>query len=413
MTDPGEEVIPDPTRISRAIVYKGEQAAGELLRDRDDVVFRYFADYLDGPGRPVATTLPKSRQEYRTHGGSVPAFFAGLLPEGRRLQALTSSLKTSSDDEYSMLLAVGRDCVGDIRVLSEEEDARITAPVPSIEHPGDVSFGEILESSLALGHRSRDAAIPGVQDKLSDSMISLPVGTGVGGAILKLNPSGYPLLVENEAYVLDMARAAGLRVPTFALIRDRDGRPGLSVDRFDRRRTAPGDGVRRIAQEDAVQLAGRWPSAKYRMSTREVFAAVLAVATAKPVAAEDLLRQFAFSYVVANGDLHAKNVSVYFEPDGIWSVTPAYDLVCTLPYGDDRMALEFDGRDLNLTGAHFLAFGERHGLNARVVNRMLDEVTAGVEPLIESLGTIGFDERRTAAMARELTRRIQQLRKLS
>jgi serine/threonine-protein kinase HipA len=103
MTDPGEGGIPDPTRISRAIVYKGEQAAGELLRDRDDVVFRYFADYLDGPGRPVATTLPKSRQEYRTQGGSVPAFFAGLLPEGRRLQALTSSLKTSSDDESSIL----------------------------------------------------------------------------------------------------------------------------------------------------------------------------------------------------------------------------------------------------------------------------------------------------------------------
>lgn len=417
MVDPEESESPhpelrNPTHVTRAVVYKGGIAAGELLRERNSVVFRYLVDYLDGAGRSVASTLPKSRNEYRTRGGAVPAFFAGLLPEGRRLEVLPRSLKTSPDDEYSMLLAVGHDCIGDIQVVADDADPDEKMPSPSLDRPQDVSFDEILESSLSQGFLSRDKSIPGVQNKLSDSMISLPVGKGIGGAILKLNPSGHPLVVENEAFVLDMGRAAGLGVPIATVVRDRNGRSGLVVERFDRERSKNGT-VRRIAQEDAVQLASRLPADKYRMNTKEVFEVVLNIATAKPVTAEKLLRQYAFSYVVGNGDLHAKNISVYFEPDGIWSLTPAYDLVSTLPYGDDRMAVDFDGRDRNLRGSTFVNFGSRYHLNERVVRRMIDEVTVGVTPLVESLDDIGFAEKKTEYMKREMHRRITQLRDIS
>ncbi|MCC6270554.1 MAG: HipA domain-containing protein [Microbacteriaceae bacterium] len=403
--------VPDPTRVNRAIVYKGDVAAAELLRDRDGVTFRYVDSYLHGQGRSVATTLPKTTGEVRTRGGSVPAFFAGLLPEGRRLEALPTSLKTSPDDEYSMLLAIGHDCVGDVRVLAEGVELLSHTTTTFMWSPEDVSFDEILETSLAQGASSREKSISGVQDKLSDSMISLPVAKDAGGAILKLNPSGHPLIVENEAYVLDMARAAGLRVPIATLVRDRNGRSGLVVERFDRQRSKDGM-VRRIAQEDAVQLANRLPADKYRMTTTEVFDVVLNVVTAKPVSAENLLRQFAFSYVVGNGDLHAKNVSVFFDPESIWSVAPAYGLVSTIPYGDDRMALDLDGRDRNLTGSTILKFGLRNKLNERVIRRMIDEITEGIEPLVDTLGTIGYSEKKTTHLQREITQRISQLRQM-
>ena len=402
----------NPTRVRRAIIYKGTTAAGELLRDRDEVIFRYLPEYLDTRGRPVATTLPKSRDAYRTRGATVPAFFAGLLPEGRRLQVLPTSLKTSPDDEYSMLVAIGRDCIGDVRVIAEDEDPESSYGSPSIVRPQDVSFNEILESELSLGFRSIDKSIPGVQNKLSDSMLSLPVRNEAGGAILKLNPASHPLIVENEAYVLDMARAAGLRVPLATLVRDRNGLSGLVIERFDRKRSKDGT-ITRIAQEDAVQLANLLPAQKYRMTTHEVFEAVLKIATAKPLAAEQLLRQFAFSYVVANGDLHAKNISVYFEPDGIWSVTPAYDLVCTLPYGDDRMALDFFGRDRNFSGANFRDIGIQQRLPEGVVRRVIAEVTERVEPLVDSLDAIGFSDKKTSHIQREMTHRIAQIRHIS
>jgi serine/threonine-protein kinase HipA len=49
----------------------------------------------------------------------VPPFFAGLLPEGARLVALITRLKTSAADEFSLLVAVGGDTIGDVRVLPE------------------------------------------------------------------------------------------------------------------------------------------------------------------------------------------------------------------------------------------------------------------------------------------------------
>ena len=52
-------------------------------------------------------------------GGGVPAYFSGLLPEGRRLGALRREIKTSADDELSLLLGVGGDVVGNVQVLPE------------------------------------------------------------------------------------------------------------------------------------------------------------------------------------------------------------------------------------------------------------------------------------------------------
>jgi HipA N-terminal domain len=51
-----------------------------------------------------------------TTGGAVPAFFVGLLPEGVRLGVVTTSTKTSADDHFTLLLAIGADTIGDVRV---------------------------------------------------------------------------------------------------------------------------------------------------------------------------------------------------------------------------------------------------------------------------------------------------------
>lgn len=400
----------DPTRIDSADVYKGDHHAGTLRRVGDDTVFAYEKDYLDSDLPAVCTTIPKTTAETRAHGGAVPAFFAGLLPEGRRLIALQRSLKTSADDEFSQLLAVGADCIGDVRVLSAGADpSEKIDDEPSIGLPGDVSFSELFDRAIGLGADNRSPSVPGVQDKLSDAMLSLPVRRRGAAMILKLSPSNYPKLVENEAYFLRMAAAAGLRVPHFSVVTDRDGATGLAVERFDRLVTK---GTQtRIAQEDAVQLAGRWPSAKYRMSTREVFDAVLAVTPAMPVARAQLLRLLVFSYLIANGDLHAKNVSVYDHPSGVWSLTPAYDLVSTLPYGDQRMALQLDGRDANITGSMIAAFAERLGAKEKLVRRIIQEVTDSAEPFVAGLDEIGLETRQTEHLARTIEERLSDLRR--
>jgi serine/threonine-protein kinase HipA len=388
--------------VREADVYQGEILAGFLDRMGDAVRFSYDPGFLSTDPRPVATTLPLRAEPYRATGGAVPPFFAGLLPEGRRLNSLHNDLKASRDDELSQLIAVGWDCVGDVRVLPTGADPS-TPPGAATEvlDPATVLFSEVFDDAIGRGAGNRDASVPGVQDKLSDSMISIPTRIAGAASILKLNPVAYPRLVENEAFFLDAARVCGLTVPPFQVIHDRE--------RFDRV-PVKGGTLRRIAQEDATQLAGRWPVAKYRMSTREVFDVVCAVTTTTALSAARLVRQFVFSYAIGNGDLHAKNVSVFNEPDGVWSVTPAYDLLSTLPYGDDRMALQFEGRDMRITGSMFRGFAELYELRPRVITRILDDVVSGVGLLLPSLGDIGLDARATARLEGAISDRLARLR---
>lgn len=397
----------DPRAVGRAEVFKGEARAGYLSRvsGSEDVLFDYDPAYLAAGGPPVATTLPLSARAQRSRGGAVPPFFAGLLPEGRRLEALIRNTKTSADDELSLLLTVGGDCIGDVRILLEG------APPASLQvalsDPAQVCFHELFERAIDPDGVLRSEALPGVQDKISASTLSLPVRFAGSDALLKLSPAALPRLVENEAHMLSLAAACGLAVPRSQVLTDRDGHTGLLVGRFDRIRTAAG--LVRIAQEDAVQLAGRWPAGKYRMSTREVFAATVAVTPAKIATALHLLRLFAFSYVIGNGDLHAKNVSAH-TPDGhLWQLTPAYDLVSTLPYGDQRMALALEGRDDNLTAATFTTLGEAFGVPARATHRMLAELSDRLSPLTDGVAVIGFDDRRTTHLINVMRKRIGDL----
>ncbi len=123
-----------------------------------------------------------------------------------------------------------------------------------------------------------------------------------------------------------------------------------------------------------------------------------------------LLRLIAFSYLIANGDLHAKNVSLRTaHQTGRIELTPGYDLLTTLPYGDASMALQMDGRDANLKRHHFVAFGERFGVRAAATEHMLDELCTKLAPWTARVHEIGFDARATRHLDRTLRERLGQL----
>jgi serine/threonine-protein kinase HipA len=398
--------LPDFRHIDVATVVKGERSAGELRRDRDDVTFTYSESYATSDAPPVATTLPKRSTPYVERGGAVAPFFAGLLPEGRRQSAIRTQLKTSADDEFTQLIAVGADCIGDVRVLVDESVGESRAWEP-IEVPAKTSTFRDLFADLLQNRPLDDHSVPGVQDKISNSMISVPVKGRYGAAIIKLTPAGFPKIVENEAFFLGVAHAAGLAVPKFELVKDKSGETALVVQRFDR--VGAGDKVRRIAQEDAIQLLNRWPSAKYRVTPREVFDAVAAATAAPLVECQKLLKLFALSYVIGNGDLHGKNVSVY-QAKNLWQLTPVYDVLSTLPYGDRNMAISLEGRDDNLRSRHFVDLAGRVGLNERTVRKSLDDVLSACSAAIDRLGEIGLDTRKTDDLATTMAKRISDLK---
>lgn len=71
-----------------ADVYKQGILAATLVRSPGAVEFRYVEEYLKANLPAVATTLPRGLEPVMVRGGAVPPYFAGLLPEGRRLTGL-------------------------------------------------------------------------------------------------------------------------------------------------------------------------------------------------------------------------------------------------------------------------------------------------------------------------------------
>src|SRR6266536_3792653 len=200
MTQPGDDDLDQLRTVDRADVFKAGRRAATLTRTEGGVEFRYLDGWISDGGPAVATTLPVVAEPVRRPGGALPAYFAGLLPEGRRLGALRRAVKTSADDELTLLLAVGADAIGDVQVVpSGVRPAEVPARV-ALEQLGDISFADLL---VELGIRAQRVALPGVQEKTSAAMINLPVARAGDRYILKLNPAEYPHLVENEAFFLD------------------------------------------------------------------------------------------------------------------------------------------------------------------------------------------------------------------
>ncbi|MFT4008424.1 MAG: HipA domain-containing protein [Nocardioidaceae bacterium] len=401
-----EEDLEQLRFVDQADVYKAGNRAAALIRITDGVEFRYLDTWIDAGGAPVATTLPVGPEPVVKTGGALPSFFSGLLPEGRRLGVLRRAVKTSADDELSLLLAVGADTVGDVQVVPAGVTPAEVPPHISIDDIGSVSFAELLHE---LGIRAQRAALPGVQEKTSAAMINLPVARAGERFILKLNPvADFPHLVENEAFFLAAARESGLTVPPFELVADREGAVGLLVQRFDR--VTVDRELRALAVEDGCQASDRPPADKYRLSAERVFAALANVCDAPLVAARDLIRQLAFAYLMGNGDAHAKNFSVLQQVKGEWAVSPAYDVPCSQVYGDTTMALRVGTRTNSDLGADdFVMLGSGLGVPDRATRRVLSELVARADRWLPDLTDLPFDDARVAKLRRVIDHRRKRL----
>lgn len=411
-----KRTLREAVRAERAWVFDGVARAGTLERTEHGARFVYDPAFLAtcrARGRGLAFRIGTDAPAVETRGVNLHPFFAGMLPEGLRLRALEGAMKTSSDDLFSLLVACGADPVGDVAVVPENSSPHDDAPSLDIDALGRVTFRDVLRESLDyLGAQAEKKALSGAQPKVSAAMISLPIRGRRGGApapaILKLEPDDLPALVENELFFMQMAGPCGLKAAEVARIIDAEGARGLLVRRFDRDVT-PAGAVRKLHQEDGCQLQGRYPADKYRVSFTDVAEAVRDVVTSPSLELEKLLRLKAFSYVIGNGDLHARNVSVRITPGGRIELAPAYDLLSTLPYGDRKMALALEGRDDNLRRSHFVKLGERLALRRSVVEGMLDALAAAAAPFVDQLPAIGLSPRKTADLARLMRKRLAEL----
>lgn len=299
--------------------------------------------YQPGANRVISHALPLTTE---LQDGS---FFAKLLPEAAERERLAAVLGVSADNDFALLTAIGGDCAG-----------ALSLTFPSLSHVpprARVSRDRRLTHALCVQlqtagalstivHEGLRLSLAGAQEKLPVILrggeLFLPEDTEPSTHILKLPSQSLRGLIDNEHFIMALAREAGLSVAPVALHTLPTGDTALLVERFDRR-----DG-QRIHQEDFCQATGRSQHEKYETeggpSLQEIVAVIRAACTAPARDIEALFRLVAFNTLVGNNDGHAKNIALL--RDDIIRLAPAYDLVCTRawPQLSADLAIRIGGR---------------------------------------------------------------------
>jgi serine/threonine-protein kinase HipA len=227
-------------------------------------------------------------------------------------------------------------------------------------------------SELAKQVVERSVAVPGVQPKLSMSMIKENAGSpenrltvvgALGGNYIFKPPSDhFAEMPENEHVTMRIAEAFGIKVVESSLIRLQSGELSYITKRIDR--TIMGEKIHMI---DMFQIIEAFD--KYKSSMEKVGKALQQHSENTLL---DLLSFFEltlFSFITGNNDMHLKNFSMIRTRSG-WALAPAYDLLnvrIVNPADQEELALTLGGKKKKLTRAHFERFGEGLGLTPKQI----------------------------------------------
>jgi serine/threonine-protein kinase HipA len=376
-----------------AVWLDGDRVA-VIDQDRGRPRLTYTAEALNRYplGTPVLSlALPLTDQRYPQ--GVVRPFLDGLLPEGNARRAIADDLDLKAGDTYGLIRALGRDCAGALVIQQDDEAApsqptTLTAEALTDEGVADL-VANLQSAPLGVSDRVR-ISLAGVQEKLlltrmPDGRWGRPVDGTPSTHILKPEIREYPNTVANEAFCMRVAKHLGLDVANVETTQV-SRRHLIVVDRYDRA-VAPDGSVERIHQEDFCQVTATPPQQKYEEDGGPALRRIAEIlqTAAAPGSVDALLRTVTLNVIIGNGDAHAKNFSLLHGRDGGLRLAPLYDLMSTLYYGDDRLAMYIDDvrRTPKVTAGRIVNEAASWGMSRRraadIVVDVLDRTPAAAE----------------------------------
>lgn len=368
--------------------------------------FSYAEEWLAWEHRfAVSLSLPLTPQTYR--GAPVAAVFDNLLPDRDAVRRrVAERMGARGTDYFSLLEAIGRDCVGGMQFLPE---GSIDAGLAGIE--GEPVSDDEIEAMLAdltqapLGvDREQEfrISVAGAQEKTAllrmDGQWHRPVGTTPTTHILKPQlgqiPSADGMIdmsnsVDNEHYCLKLMEAFGLPVAQTEIVTFGQRRV-LIVERFDRHWRSANQ-ILRLPQEDCCQALGFPPTLKYQSDGGPSAGDILGLlrgAENPQQDQQDFFKSQILFWLIGATDGHAKNFSVFLKPGGRFSLTPIYDVLSAQPAVDAgqiahnrfRLAMSTGTnrhyRMGEITGRHFVQSGKAAGLGSDLIR---DAITTLIE----------------------------------
>ena len=362
---------------------------GYLARLENGRNLLHFADEFRGdPSRPTFSLITHAgfarsdevMAEPWARNQKLHPTLSNLLPEGPLRELIAQRLKVHIDDEFRMLAHLGKDLPG----------ALVVEPM----HPGDVPPGILKRLGNAkvewfeTGGMGFKHSLAGVQMKFSmseekDGRFGLYGGDDLGGWIIKTPSARHRNVPLNEFTAMSLAAMAGIDIPEFKLvdvsklghlpqINLPDEKFAFAIKRFDRR------GNERIHMEDFAQVLVKYPHEKYHSANYEQIGKIIYEYSGDGLAdAQQFARRLLVNILLANGDAHLKNWSLYY-PDQITPrLSPSYDIVTTKVYFEDEKTIALNlGKTKKWYETGFSTFerwAEKSGIPWRAIKPHLDD----------------------------------------
>ncbi len=403
-----------PTRPPLLKVLLNGRHVADLRMERSGAIsFAYAVEWLGWEhAAPISLSLPLREQAHV--GAPVIAYFENLLPDNQMIRdRIAAKVQAPGTDAYSLLAKLGRDCVGALQfVVNDEAQAEGKPGEISAEPLSDDEIAQTLKNltTSPLGIET-DAdfriSIAGAQEKTALLRMNgkwfRPNGMTPTSHILKTQlghlPNGINLAdsVENEFFCMRFCAAMGCDVANVEIIDFEDVR-ALAVERFDRQWTSDGR-LLRVPQEDFCQALGVPPSQKYQSDGGPSVVDGLGLLKACDEPLEDqmtFLRAQVIFWLLGATDGHAKNFSIRLGFGGGFKMTPLYDVLSAQKAFDEHqfkhshyrraMALGTSrtSRLDQIVARHIFETGKLGGLGEILIQRMLKNVLAMVPKALEA-----------------------------
>ncbi|WP_316166715.1 MULTISPECIES: type II toxin-antitoxin system HipA family toxin [unclassified Bradyrhizobium] len=383
-------------------VHLNARLVGRLQRESSGAInFQYDKDWLGWDNAiPVSVSLPLREDRYI--GDPVVAVFDNLLPDNDDIRRrIAERSHAAGADAFSLLSAIGRDCVGALQFLPEGAAPGVAGAIDGrAANDQEISaiLGNLANNPLGIGpDQDFRISLAGAQEKTAllywRDKWHVPHGMTATTHIIKPQigklPNGIDLTnsVENEHLCLELVAALGLPVAKSRIV-DFAGRRVLVVERFDRVWTRDGR-LLRVPQEDCCQALSVPPSRKYESEggpgIRKISDFLKGSDTPEGDQATFFKAQIVF-WLLAATDGHAKNFSIRLSPGGRFVLTPLYDIISTQPSLDakqitqNQMKLAMSiGENRHyvvqtILGRHFVQTAKSCGLPQKTVDDVIEEL---------------------------------------
>lgn len=245
--------------------------------------------------------------------------------------------------------------------------------------PPDIDYSMDQMNELAKQVVERSIAVPGVQPKLSMSLVNkvteqagkrlIVVGALGGQYIFKPPSEHFPGMPQNEHVTMRIAESFDIRVVPSTLIRLASGELSYLTKRIDR--TDAGEKIHMI---DLFQVTEAYD--KYKSSYEKMGKAISTYSANTLLDKIFYFELVLFSFLTGNNDMHLKNFSMIESPSG-WVLAPAYDLLnvaIVLPDDKEELALTLTGKKKNLNRLNFEQFGSGLGLTGKQITRVFSRM---------------------------------------